>query len=223
MKITTTHHCLFAAACCFMAAAVSVRAADVTHYRARPLGNIVHIDGAANVHNWEMEGTIIGGTFDVPSAVVLDSTQAAVAGVPADGKINAVADVSIPVTSILNSKFNGMSEVMQQAMDAPNSPDIKFHLTDMTLKQPHTANTPLQLDTKGDLTIKGVTKKVSFPITIENGDKGKLKISASNIPINMPDYSVTPPTKAGLFVTEPGVKISFTWVVGLAAKPAAAK
>ena len=181
-----------------------------------PVGSKVRIDGEANVHSWTMEGKIIAGTFDVPASVTLDSAQAAVAGA-ADGKVAAQGTVSIPVTS-LQSGTQGMDEVMQEAMDAPNHPRIEYKLSEMTLKQPHAAGSPLQFDTKGDLTINGVTKTISMPISIETADKGKLKISASAVNINMTDYKVPPPVKLGIFTTKPDVKISFDWVVGVSSK-----
>jgi polyisoprenoid-binding protein YceI len=209
----------FTVAICLVSLAVAARAEDAIRYKAKPLGSVVHIDGAANIHEWKMEGTLIGGYLEVPAGVMLDSSQAALAGAP-DGKVKATAEVTIPVTSIKNGKYEGMDEVMEDAMDAKEFPAIKFHLQDMTLKQPHAAGTPFQFDVAGELAIKGVTNKVSFPISIENADKGKLKITAAAIPVKMTDYGIKPPVKFGVFVTEPDVKISFTWSVGLPAKAA---
>lgn len=188
----------------------TARADDVVHYRSR-VGSKVRIDGSANVHNWSMEGTIIAGEFDVPAGVTLDSTQANVAGL-SGSKLNAQAKVSIPVNS-LQSGTAGMDEVMQQAMNSQNHPRIEYTVSEMTLKQPHAAGTPLQFDTKGQLTVNGVTKPVSMVVSIENVDKMKLKISGGPVDINMTDYKVPPPTKFGLFTTDPDVKISFTWIV----------
>ena len=219
MKKTCTTSCRFliATIASLLIAAVTAKADDVVHYRARPIGSKVHIDGEANVHSWSMEGKIIAGTFDVPAGVTLDSAQAAVAGAAADGKIAAQGMVSIPVTSLL-SGTQGMDQVMQDAMDAPNHPRIEYKLSEMTLKQPHTAGSPLQFDTKGELTINGVTKTISMPLSIETADKGKLKISANGVTINMTDYKVKPPVKFGIFSTMPDVKISFDWVVGVSSK-----
>ena len=217
MKTSMFSRRLFTVVGCLLVLGVSARAADFVRYKAKPVGSSVRIDGAANIHDWEMEGSLISGYLDVPAGVTLDSSLAAIAGA-SDGKVMAQAEVAIPVTSILNTKYSGMSEVMQQAMNAADHPRIQYHLTEMTLKQPHAAATPFQFDTKGELTVNGVTNKVSFPVSIENADKGKLKISATGIPIKMPDYGVKPPVKAGIFITEPDVKISFTWIVGLGAK-----
>jgi hypothetical protein len=206
-----------------IAASASARAQDFVRYKTKPQGNKVRIDGAANVHDWAMEGTLIGGFLEVPASVTLDSAQADLAGAP-DGKLKANAEVSIRVSSVKNTDgFEGMDNVMQVAMNAATYPWIKYHLTEMTLKQPHAAGTPFQFDTKGELSFNNVTNKISVPVTIESFDKTKLKVVGTAIPVSMTDYGVKPPVKAGIFTTQPGVKISFTWVVGLSAKAADAK
>jgi len=196
---------------CSLVLANSTRAEDYTVYKARPLGNKVRIDGSANIHDWAMDGTIIGGSFEVPAGVTLDSSQAAVAGL--NGKLAARANVRIPVTS-MSSGTPAMDAVMQEAMNAKDHESIEYHLTEMTLKEPHAAGSPLEFDTKGELVINGVSKAITMPVKIENVDKTKLKITGSPVPLSMPDYSVKPPVKGGVFITKPDVKISFEWVVG---------
>ncbi|HZV33573.1 MAG TPA: YceI family protein [Verrucomicrobiae bacterium] len=196
---------------CLLVAATA-RAAEPVRYKARP-GSKVRIDGSANIHDWSMEGTIIAGWFEVPPGTTIDSSQAGIGGMSGD-KLNATAEVSIPVDSMHSGK-QGMDDVMQQAMDSKDHPRIIYKLTDMTLKQPHTAGTPFEFNTKGNLSINGVTKPVSMLVTVENADKNKLKIIGGPVDINMTDYKVPPPTKFGLFTTKPDVKISFTWIVGL--------
>jgi polyisoprenoid-binding protein YceI len=198
---------------CSMLAAATSNAEDMVRYKARPGGAKVHIDGSANIHDWTMDGTIIGGWFEVPSNVTIDSSQAAIGGISGD-KLAAHGEANIPVVS-LQSGTSGMDEVMQEAMDAKDHPQIGFKLSDMTLKQPHAAGTPFQFDTKGELTLNGVTKPITMLVTIESVEKTKLKISGGPVDINMTDYKVPPPTKLGIFETRPNVKISFQWVVAL--------
>ncbi|HWF17700.1 MAG TPA: YceI family protein [Verrucomicrobiae bacterium] len=205
---------LFAVAIgCSMLAATNSNAEDFVRYRARPRGAKVHLDGSANIHDWTMDGTIIGGWFEVPANVTIDSSQAAIGGMSGD-KLNAKAEANIPVVT-LQSGTSGMDQVMQQAMNATDHPQIAFKLSEMTLKQPHSAGTPFQFDTKGDLTVNGVTKPITMPVSIETIDKTKLKISGGPVEINMTDYKVPPPTKFGIFETRPNVKITLQWVVAL--------
>jgi polyisoprenoid-binding protein YceI len=168
-----------------------------------------------------MEGNIIGGWLEVPATVILDSSQASLAGAP-DGKVKAKAHVQIPVTPIANAKWDGMSQVMQDAMDAKSFPYIIFELTDMTLKQPHAAGKPFEFEAKGELAVHGVTNKITMPVTIESLDKTRLKVSAEKIPLSMPDFKVTPPVKAGIFITKPDITITFDWFIAAPAAKAGA-
>ena len=205
-----------------LTSAFSAPAADLVSYRAKPLGNKVRIDGAANIHEWTMEGTLIGGHFDIPADLILDSAAGDVVGA-GDGKVAAMAEVAIPVTSLKNGNWEGMNEVMLDAMKAADFPRIEFKLTELTIKKPHAPNTPIACDSKGLLVIKGTTNAISMPVTIETLEKKRLKISATGIAIKMTDYKIAPPVKAGIFKTEDEVKIKFEWIVGLPQKAAEAK
>jgi polyisoprenoid-binding protein YceI len=192
-------------------------AQDGTHYGGSPLGSKVRIDGSSNIHDWQMNGTLVVGTFDLPAGVELDSTKADITGLKGD-KLEAHASVRIPVNS-MQSGTDGMDSVMQQAMNAPNYPAIIYKLNTLTFKGPHTANTPFQFEAKGDLSLNGVTNQITMPVTIENGDKGKLKIIGV-APLKMTAFKVPPPVKFGVFTTVDDVKVSFEWLVN-PKKPAA--
>lgn len=204
--------CTTAILACLLATAAVLRAEDGVRYRARAVGNKVLIEGTSSVHDWTMDGQIIGGLLEVPQGVVLDSKQASPPGL-SGGPVNAHVDVFIPVTSIKNSEHEGMSETMQDAMKAADFPRIQYHLTEMKFKEPHTANTPLEFDTKGELVVAGVTNQIAMPVRIETLDESKLKVTGS-LPMKMTDYKIKPPVKLGVFRTADPIKISFEWVVG---------
>lgn len=190
--------------------AAPLLADDGAHYRGSPIGSKVHIDGSSNIHDWRMDGSLVVGGFDLPAGVELDSTKADITGLKGD-KLEAHANVRIPVNS-MQSGTDGMDSVMQQAMNAANYPAIIYKLNELTLKGPHTANTPFQFEAKGDLSLNGVTNQITMPVTIENADKGKLKIIGS-VPLKMTAFKVPPPVKFGVFTTVDDVKISFEWLV----------
>jgi hypothetical protein len=191
--------------------------AGVVRYKASPFGSKVKIEGDSSVHHWHMTGQIIGGYLEVPAP--LDPSQAAQAGV-VGGKLNARAEISIPVTS-MQSGTEGMDEVMQDAMKATDYPRIRFHLTEMALKEPHGAGTPLEFSTTGDLMVAGVTNKITMPIRIEEAEKPNLKVTGS-VPLKMTDFNVKPPITAGVFRTTNDITVSFEWVI-IPPKAAAAK
>src|SRR4051812_39402196 len=78
--------------------AAPVQAQDTVRYEAKP-GSKVRIEGTSTIHDWTMDGQIIGGFLEVPAGVTLDQAQAAVAGVTG-GKLNAHAESSIPIRSM---------------------------------------------------------------------------------------------------------------------------
>jgi hypothetical protein len=198
--------------------ATSARAEDGVRYHASPIGSKVRIEGSSNIHDWTMDGQIIAGYLESP--VALDPAQAGLPGVTG-GKLNARAEVSIPVTA-MKSGTTGMDEVMQDALNEKTCPRITYHLTEMTLKEPHAANTPLEFNTKGELAVAGVTNAITMPVRIESAEKSKLKLIGS-IPLKMTSFKVKPPVKLGVFKTVDDIKISFEWTISPPAKTTAAK
>jgi polyisoprenoid-binding protein YceI len=192
--------------------ALSSSAEEPLRYKAQPRGSKVTVAGTSTIHDWTLEGEIIGGTVELPANVSFDTSKAELAGV-AGGKFDAKADVSIPITS-LKAPYDGMDEVMHQAINAADHPRIQFHLVEMTLKAPHTAGTPFAFDAKGDLIVNGVTNTITMPVTMENAEATKLKI-VGKVPLKMTDFKITPPVKIGIFRTGDEITISYEWLVGL--------
>jgi YceI-like protein len=182
---------------------VSIQAAeDWIRYTAQPAGSKVKIEGTSTLHAWTMEGLIIGGYVELDPGF-----EAA----PKPGKVVARAQVAIPVRSIKSGKSE-MDNVMQQAMKQDVHPKIEYRLTEMSLKEaPKSPGGPFQFDTKGELTVAGVTNKISMLVGMERIDKTKLKFSSS-APLKMTDFGVTPPVKFGVFRTGDDIKIAFEWI-----------
>lgn len=187
-------------------------AVELVRYKAKTMGSKVVIDGTANIHNWTMEGQIIGGFLEVPAEIQFDQSKTTLPGASAD-KVDAHAETTIPVSS-LKGNWSGMDEPMQDAMNAKTHPQIQFRLLEFTAKDGHAAGTPFQFDAKGELSLNGVTNVITMPVSIENLGEGKLKI-VGKAPLKMTDFKVKPPVKFGLFTTGDGVVISYEWLVGL--------
>jgi polyisoprenoid-binding protein YceI len=188
-----------------------------TRYNTQPVGNSVRIDGTSSAHDWEMEGTIIGGFLELGAGVTLDKTQAAPAGVQGD-KVPARAHAIVPVSSV-HSKADHLPEVMdglmQKTMKATDFPRIEYTLKELTFKGPHAAGEPFHFDADGELTIAGATNKVNFPVTIEPLDGGKIKITGTAA-VKMTAYGVDPPAPnfgLGLMKCGDEVKIIFDWTL----------
>ncbi|HEY3863051.1 MAG TPA: YceI family protein [Verrucomicrobiae bacterium] len=188
-----------------------------TRFNTQPVGNSVKVEGTSSLHDWEMEGLAIGGHLELGGGVSFDKSQAAPTGLQGD-KVPAKASALIPVGTI-HSKADHlpgtMDDLMQKAMKASDYRLIEFTLTDMTFKAPHEPGKPFNLDTKGELTIAGKTNAVSFPITIEPLDGGKIRIVGGTT-VKMTDYGVDPPAPnfgLGMMKVGPDVTIKFDWTL----------
>lgn len=122
------------------------------------------------------------------------------------------AQVFIPVRSI-KSDSRKMDEVMQEHMNAEKYPRIEYRLIEL---KPKPGADGLQFDAVGALTISGMTRTNTMPVTFERMNGGKLKVSGST-PLKMTDFGVKPPapTILGMPVIKTGddIKISFEWLV----------
>jgi len=189
-------------------AAAGLSAQSLTRFHAQP-GSKVRIDGSGNVHDWTVEGQIIGGDLDIDSAFI-DAPQNAKAG----SKIKAVVGAVIPVRSIKSGK-KAMDDVMHDAMHQQQNPKIEYHLKELTLKEtPKSTEGPFQFDSVGDLTVSGVTNTIKMPVTMERVDKTKLKTTGKT-QLKMTSFGIKPPAPKlalGLIHTDDDVKITFEWL-----------
>jgi polyisoprenoid-binding protein YceI len=197
----------------------TLQAQNLTRYQAEPAGSKVKIDGTSTVHEWTVESSIIGGYLELDPAMVADPQKAA------PGKVKANVMVSIPARQ-LKSGTKAMDNVMHDALKAQQFPRIQYRLTELVLKEtPKAANDPLRFDSKGELTVSGVTNKISMPVTMERVEPAKLKTSGSTS-VKMTSFGIKPPAPKvalGLISTGDDVKISFEWLTALSEKTAEAK
>lgn len=198
-------------------AGFAASAQDLVAFKAQPNCKM-KIDGTSTVHDWTVESSIIGGSFEIDSKFPLNPE---VKTPPAVGKVNAKANVSLPVRSLKSGK-SPMDSVMQQAMKMEQFPKIEYKLTEMSFTGVDDKSTGWKFDSKGTLTISGVTKPVSFPVVMDRVSPVRLKISGS-VKVKMTDYGIEPPAPKialGSITTGDDVTLSFDWVV---AKPMEAK
>ncbi len=143
----------------------------------------ITIDGTSNVHDWTSEVKQINSdiAFNVES-------------LKADNPSNPVQSLmlTIPVGKIDSGK-GGMNKKMHGALNKNNHPDIRFELISSELKNGITSDNAFELSVTGDLTIAGVSKKVTIPVTAVQDTGNTYKFSGS-YEINMKDYDVDPPT-----------------------------
>lgn len=185
--------------------AIGARAADgVVKYTSQP-GSTVKMDGTSTVHDWTTIGSVIGGSMELDAA--FDADLKTVKQAPK-------VEVVIPVRSLKSQVNPGgprMDQVMQEHMNMKDHPRIQYKLTELTPKDG-------KFEAKGSLTVSGVTKTVTMPVTFERVQGGKIKVTGTTT-VKMTDYSIKPPNPefAGVGIkTGDDVKITFEWITAKA-------
>lgn len=185
------------------------RAETPVRYEAQP-GSKVKLDGTSTIHDWTVEGQIIGGFMELESNFPLDPALKTVPSLKVIPKV----EVAIPVRSLKSGKTT-MDQVMHDAMKQQEHPKIEYRLKEMTPgSEPREAGSPLKFTAKGDLTVAGVTKAIQMPVTMQKLDDRRLKVTGATT-IKMTDYGIKPPAPTiglGLIKTGDEVKIQFEWI-----------
>jgi polyisoprenoid-binding protein YceI len=192
------------AAALLLASALTV-SADPVRYQASP-GSKLKLEGTSTVHDWSVSSGIMGGYIEFESDYPLDPTKP-----NPDAKITPKVEVKISVRSLQSGK-SLMDDIMWDNLKVKDNPYITYKLTEW---KPHDrkAGDPLQFDTKGDLTVAGVTKPIDMVVThTPEGNKHK---ATGNKELKMSDFGMKAPAPSiglGLIKTADEVKVTFEWV-----------
>ena len=150
-------------------------------------GSKMRMDGTSTIHAWHAESQLIGGFIELDAALVEAPDKAKPA----------------------------MDAVMQEAMKEKENPRITFKLVELTLKEVKGAS--VNFDAKGTLTVSGVTKDITMPVTmLRRVDQSRVTLSGATA-LKMTDFKITPPAPSsalGLIKTGDDVKLTFEWAVG---------
>lgn len=199
--------------------------ATATRFFAKPSTAKVRLEGTSSVHDWQMEGPMIGGFLEAGPDF---PTKPGVEMKP--GKVSAKVEAFISVRSLKSIEKDGkpykdsMDAIVWEKLLQEKYPKISYHGTEMVLKEsPKTKDGAFVFDTTGELAIAGVTNKVSMPVNITPLDDGKALHIIGNTKVKMTDFKIEPPSPKGLglFIkTGDDVKVIFDWTVEQKAAPA---
>ncbi len=185
-------------------------------YKAQPRGSSISIDGTSSIHDWTVETTLIGGTFQYEAGSPIDPSVAGVAELKTQPK----AAVRIPVRTLKSGKKR-MDEVMHAAMDEPSHKFIAYELVSLKpTDKDRVAGAPLNFEAKGKLTVSGTTRDVVMPVVITSDEADTLKVNGK-VTIKMTDYGIEPPAPKialGLIKTGDEVELAIEWLTGKAKK-----
>lgn len=194
--------------------------AETTVLKAKP-GSHVQIDGTSNVHDWTVQGSLIGGTATVGDGFPLTAGATVKPGV-----IEAAVKAFIPVTSLKSVKdgkpySTKMDAIMYEKLGKPDHKFINYWLEELTLKEaPSAPGNPYVFDSKGYLVVAGVTNAVELPVEVSPLDDGRVKF-ATAVEVKMSNFKIDPPAPKiafGLIKTGDDVKIKIEWMTAPATK-----
>lgn len=201
-----------------LSAALSAVAAEPLKYQAKP-GSKIRLDGTSTIHDWWVEGAIIGGTLELDPAFPTDPAKSDLKPGPLPAKV----EVSIPVRSLKSSGKRPMDSIMQGTMAAEQHPRIEYKLKELVFKE--AKDGVLHFDSKGELTVHGTTKELAMPVEMVRPDAQNVHVKGRTT-LKMTEFGMKPPAPAlalGAIRTGDEVKVAFEWVTARAETTTAAK
>jgi hypothetical protein len=187
-----------------------------TRFYAAP-GSSMKMEGKSNIHDWQAESSLIGGSLEVGPAFPVEPGQKA-----SPGRVEAHAESFVMVQSLKSVDLNGrpysdrMDELLHDALKAREHPKISYYLIELTLTQPaKNKDFPNVFEAKGELVVAGVTNSITMPVSVLPVRDKTLKLSGSTT-VKMTDFQIDPssPNVAlGLLRVEDEVKLTFVWVL----------
>ena len=207
-----------------LAAVLPLQAAENIRLNSKP-GNLkVRIEGTSNIHDWQVEGKLIGGYMEVGQNFPLEPGKAA-----EPGKVEAKVEAFIPVRSLRSVEKDGspystkMDDIMYEKLRVTEFDRVVFRLQEMTLKEAaKSKDAPYVFEAKGELVVGGATNQITMPVNITPLGDNQLKVVGS-VGMKMTDFKIDPPAPAiaaGLIKTGDPVTVKFEWLV-VQKKPAA--
>jgi polyisoprenoid-binding protein YceI len=149
-------------------------------------GSSIAIEGSSTAHHWRCRTASIGATL------TLD---------PSDPAIPRELVARIPVSAI-ECENSTMTDDMRAAMHARRDPFITYRLVEAQ----RVAGPGIMLRATGDLSVAGVTRRVSFDVHVVQEHAGSLRGQAS-VPLRMSDFGVKPPSRFGVLRTADAVTV----------------
>jgi len=203
----------------------SVQAAGTMTRFDQRSGSTLRLEGTSTLHDWQVVSPLIIGHLEVGPGFPTQPGQSVT-----PGKVEAEGEASIKVHSLYSVKKDGsryddkMDSIMRDMLLETNHPNIVFKLKEMVLKEaPKEKDGPYLFESKGDLSLAGVTSAITIPTTVlplgEKNGYQTLKISGS-VPLKMTQFGMKP---YGILIkTSDDVTVKFDWVVGHKTAAAAA-
>ncbi len=135
------------------------------------------------------KSTAAGRTSDVTGSVTVVGTKVT------------TAKVTVDVTTLTSDKSQRDNQIRNRGLETNKFPNATFALTAPVQLPKITEGQVFNLTATGNLSLHGVTKKVSLPLKAK--ESGSKFVVQGSLPIVMADYSIEPPSIGG-FVSVDG-------------------
>ncbi len=155
-----------------------------------PLKPTITISGTSTLHDWESFVESPKGEYVFDEKTIKSLT------------------INIPVTSIKSKQEEKlMDKKTYEALNSDKNPTILFQLTEPAT--PVINGSEAQVILTGNLTIAGITKKISIKSSGKKNSTGAYQFSGV-VPLKMSDYKIKPPVAMlGLIKTGDAINIKF--------------
>jgi polyisoprenoid-binding protein YceI len=152
-------------------------------------GAVLSVSGTSTLHDWEMKSE--------------KGTGQAVITVE-NGTFKSIQSLSVNLAAeTLKSGKNQMDGNAYKALKSDKNPQIKYVLKDIKSAQGNTWTAT------GDITIAGVTKTISMPVTVNQ--QGNVLEFTGSFSTKLTEFKIDPPTAMlGTIKTGNDVKLSFS-------------
>ena len=116
------------------------------------------------------------------------------------------------LTRLTSDEANRDRRIRTQGLETDTFPKATFASSrPIPLPAETTAGQPVKVQAEGDLTVHGVTKRVTIPLDVRvSGDRGELTVSLT---FPMSDFDIDPPNVAGVVTVDPDATLEFKLVL----------
>jgi len=179
--------------------------------------NRLQVVGTSNVRDWEVNTDDIQGELTLKQQGFPGREGLAPADVPASPEAGLSFFVEIPAASVKsdNQRFNNN---LHSYMDVKNHETIRFVFQSLTHEygdEPPTGPQEVKTAVTGELTLAGVTKPLTFPVTWSRRDRQLVLNGSAEFKMSL--FGISPPRMMmGALRTADAVSVRFTWILDLA-------
>ena len=157
--------------------------AQSANYTLDASNSSITVSGTSTLHDWEANAEEMNMEVSLNPEMITQETPASPVS---------FLELTVPVSSLESGKGK-MNRKMKEALKEDDHPEIMFNLVSAELADSISAEGAFNLTVSGKLTIAGVEKEVSFPVTgMKDGENGYH--FEGSYSLNMTEYKMDPPS-----------------------------